>query len=300
VLWAISAYFNPSRYRTRLANFRAFRAHLDVPLVVVEAASDGRFELGPEDAEILVRIPDADVLWQKERLFNVALRRLPADCRHVAWLDCDIVFAAQDWADRAVAALRRHRLVQLFSERQNLGADGRVQLSVEAVARRIVERTVTAGDFWDPAAQTQQGSTAGLAWAAPREVLEECGFYDACILGSGDRSMMCAALGQVEHGVRSIDMTPRHAEHYRGWGSRFAEAIGGRVGVVEGRLLHLWHGDLAARGYATRYRGLRRYDFDPFEDIALAPDGSWAWNTPKSEMHAYVRDYFASRREDGD
>jgi hypothetical protein len=300
VLWTISAYFNPAGYRTRLANFREFRDQLDAPLVVVEAASDGRFELGPQDAEVVVQIPEAAVLWQKERLLNVALRQLPPECRYVAWVDCDVVFDSHDWDARAVAALRTHRIVQLFSERQNLGPEGRVQLSVEAVARRLAKGTATAADLHDPLAQMQQGSTAGLAWAAHREALEECGFYDACILGSGDRSMMCAAVGELEHGVNSIDMTPRHAEHYRRWGARFAEAMGGRIGVVEGRLVHLWHGDLEDRRYATRYRGLRHFGFDPFEDIALAPNGSWAWNTDKPEMHAYVRDYFASRREDGE
>jgi hypothetical protein len=300
VLWAISAYFNPSRYRTRLANFRAFREQLTVPLVVVEAASDGQFELERRDAEVLVQVPDADVMWQKERLLNIALQQLPPDCRHVAWLDCDIVFEAADWADRAVAALRTHRMVQLFTERCNLGPGGRVELSVEAVSRRIAEGTVTPADLYDLDAQRRQGSTAGLAWAAHREALDAHGLYDACILGSGDRAMMCGALGEPEYAVSSMEMTAPQAEHYRRWAARFADAMAGRVGAVEGRLVHLWHGDLEARRYSTRYRDLHRFDFDPFGDIAVDPNGSWAWSTDKPEMHAYVREYFDSRREDGD
>lgn len=300
MLWAISAYFNPSRYRTRLANFHTFRARLGVPLVVVEAANDGNFELGPEDADVVVRIDDAAVLWQKERLLNVALRQLPPDCRHVAWLDCDIVFDTDGWADRAVDALRTHRVVQLFSERDNLGPDGRVESTVRAVGRRIADGSATPVELEDPAAPLRQGSTAGLAWAARRTALDECGFYDACILGSGDRTILCAALGRPEYGVRALGMTPRQAEHYRRWATRFAASIGAKVGAVDGRVEHLWHGDIAARRYATRYRGLRRFGFDPFEDIAVGPDGSWSWNTPKPEMHAYVRDYFDGRREDGE
>jgi hypothetical protein len=55
MLWAITSYFNPAGYRTRLENYRRFRAHLTVPLVTVEASFDGRFELGPADADILVQ-----------------------------------------------------------------------------------------------------------------------------------------------------------------------------------------------------------------------------------------------------
>jgi len=55
MFWAITSYFNPVRYRSRLANYRRFRAALNVPLVAVEAAADGQFELGPGDAEVLVQ-----------------------------------------------------------------------------------------------------------------------------------------------------------------------------------------------------------------------------------------------------
>jgi hypothetical protein len=113
MLWAITSYFNPAGYRTRLENYRRFRAHLTVPLVTVEASFDGRFELGPADADILVQRHARDVLWQKERLLNVALGFLPAECDRVAWLDCDVVFAADDWPKRACAALTTHSLVQL-------------------------------------------------------------------------------------------------------------------------------------------------------------------------------------------
>ena len=34
-------------------------------------------------------------------------------------------------------------------------------------------------------------------------------------------------------------------------------------------------------------------------DIALDDVGVWRWNSDKPAMHAYVRDYFAARKEDG-
>ena len=49
----------------------------------------------------------------------------------------------------------------------------------------------------------------------------------------------------------------------------------------------------------NRHTGLEKFGFDPFEDIALDTAGLWRWASPKPEMHRFVADYFAQRREDG-
>jgi hypothetical protein len=51
-IWAITACFNPNGYRRRLTNFRVFRQRLGVPLVAVERAYSGQFELTASDADI--------------------------------------------------------------------------------------------------------------------------------------------------------------------------------------------------------------------------------------------------------
>ena len=94
-LWAITCYFNPMRYRRRLANFRIFRECLQVPLVVVELTFGSEFELQAQDAEILIQLRCGAILWQKERLLNLALKALPNGCNKVAWLDCDIMFGGR-------------------------------------------------------------------------------------------------------------------------------------------------------------------------------------------------------------
>lgn len=84
-LWAITSYFNPIRYRRRLANFKRFRENLRVPLVAVELAYGPEFELQKGDAEILIQLRGGAVLWQKERLLNLAMQALPDHCQKVAW-----------------------------------------------------------------------------------------------------------------------------------------------------------------------------------------------------------------------
>jgi hypothetical protein len=94
-------------------------------------------------------------------------------------------------------------------------------------------------------------------------------------------------------------MNEKQRRHYVSWGKKFAAAVRGSVGCVEGRVLHLWHGDLGDRQYGERHGGFARYEFDPYTDIALAEGGCWSWSSDKPEMHEYVRAYFASRLEDG-
>lgn len=139
----------------------------------------------------------------------------------------------------------------------------------------------------------------GLAWAARRETLGKNGLYDVCILGTGDRVMLCAAIGEFDYGARSVVMNARQEEHYRRWGARFSAAIGARVCSIDGRLFHLWHGDLSDRRYAGRHQDMERFGFDPFTDIAVDSEGCWSWNTGKAGLHDYVSRYFASRKEDG-
>ena len=93
-MWAITSYFNPVGFKRRLSNYRVFRANLAVPLVTVELSFDGRFELTDDDADILIQLSGGAVLWQKERLLNIAIQSVPKNAKNIAWLDCDVIFRA--------------------------------------------------------------------------------------------------------------------------------------------------------------------------------------------------------------
>jgi len=96
-MWAITSYYNPARYKCRLANYRIFRKNLITPLVTVELSFDGKFELTEGDADILIQISGGAVLWQKERLLNVAIKSVPPNVDSIAWVDCDVIFERSNW-----------------------------------------------------------------------------------------------------------------------------------------------------------------------------------------------------------
>jgi hypothetical protein len=142
-------------------------------------------------------------------------------------------------------------------------------------------------------------NSKGIAWAARRDFLEAFGFYDACVVGNGDRAMVGAYFGCFEEVADSLRMNDRQKRHYLGWARPVFEAVRAEAGFIDGDVFHLWHGDLAARRWGARHLAFARFAFDPFADIALDSGGCWRWNSHKPAMHEYVRSYFLRRREDG-
>jgi hypothetical protein len=299
-LWAITSYFNPAGFRRKLANYRLFRERLIVPLVTVELAYGPNFELKEGDADILVQIRGRDVMWQKERLLNLALQALPNDCKNVVAVDCDIIFGTDDWPERVNRVLQQSVILQPYShvhdlprdwvsdERPPAGAPSRE--SVTSAIGSGMSASTCVGEFARNGIFTY---SRGFAWAARRELLNQYGFYDARILGGGDRAFAGAVYGYFDA------MRHNRDRRYLEWAVPFHEAVGNAVGWMNGDIYHLWHGEMRNRNYHERMKILERFEFDSTEDIAVAENGCWRWNTDKPRLHEYVRSYFASRREDG-
>jgi hypothetical protein len=303
-LWAITCYFNPLGYRRRLTNYRVFRRHFPVPLVAVELGYTLDFELTRDDADVLVQLRGTDVLWQKERLLNLALRFVPSRCRKIIWIDCDLIFEASHWAERTSLLLDQFELVQPFSRLHRMAKSSRPGQGPPegSTVWRAIPSLIGSGicpRSCLSARSEEAGAAPGYAWAGRREILEEHQFYDACIIGGGDSAMLRAAYGCFDDVIRRQRMSRRQREHYMTWAGPFYQRVGAKVGFVEGDILHLWHGSAENRRYHERWHGLARFDFDPFIDIATDQNGAWRWNSDKAPMHTYVREYFASRREDG-
>lgn len=301
-LWLVTSYFNSHGYRTKRENYDRFRERIDgsgLNLLTVECAFGGApFELPASPA--VLRVAARDVMWQKERLLNVAVATLPPACRKVAWLDGDILFERPDWAVATARLLDDFPVVQLFDQAIRLPrghdayhGDGDVWPGFAAVVRRAPHR-MTKGDF------AAHGHT-GFGWAARRDYLERHGLYDACIAGSGDHMMAHAVCGDWTSACvqRIIGPNHRHRDYFAAWARRQYADVRARVGCVPGAVLHLWHGETADRRYVLRNQELAAFGFDPAADVRVGPTGAWEWASRKPQLHAWARAYFGHRREDG-
>jgi len=310
--WIVTTYYNPCAYRSRRKNYRHFRRRLSVPLLTIELARPGCFELTEDDATRLVSIESDDVMWQKERLTNLALEHLPSECEELAWVDCDILFESDAWVDEASLALRAYPLVQCFTQMRYLPQDARLSAPLAEqtyFARPSLGARVQQGDdvFSSDAISCADvirhgvswNCAAGAAWSMRRDVLASVGLYDAMIVGGGDGALAHAALGEQDRLMRVLRFSPAHADHYRGWAAKFRAIAQDGIGVVAGDIYHLWHGALRDRRYSLRQAILRRCAFDPTVDIGLAESGCWRWSSDKPALHQAIAEFFAKRREDG-
>ena len=300
-LAVVSCFFNSENYQSKRAALEAFCASLDgSPLALYRAEvayGSADFVLPPGDRVLQLRADD--VMWQKERLLNLVVSGLPERYTKVAWLDADILFERPSWARETSQLLDDYAVVQPYThafrlrrgEREHRG-ESDPWFSYAAV-RTAMAGVARFGPYW-------AHGHPGYAWAARREVLSRVGLYDAAVMGTADDLMAHAFGGDFLSECLRLTFLGNTAylEHYRQWAESAFELVRGRVGVVDGAALHLWHGALANRGYGTRKVDLVSLGYDPVKHLRVNRDGMWSWSSSASLIRETCARYFASRRED--
>lgn len=268
---------------------------MKVPLVTVECSfGEQPFEL-PDGPNVL-RVRASKILWLKEHLLNFAINRIPDSFDMVAWLDCDILFCSQAWAVETEAALHHAQVVQLFEKAIRLPPGATTfrgigdRLTSTAAICSVDSTRIKGG-------RTEHGCT-GFAWAARRDFLRSIRLYEGCVIGGADHLMAHAFYGDWQSDC--VLQTIGHSEmyhHYRYWAERAFAATQGKVGVVPGDVLHLWHGHPTNRRYIRRWKQLREFRFNPYTDV------DWSkfppcWSAHRGDLAEWAKNYFLSRKED--
>ena len=280
MLAAVTCHFNPIEYENLVRNYWMFREDLkDVDLFTIELSFNGKFEI--EDAIHIEGSPQ-HIMWQKERLLNLVIERLPAKYDKIAWLDADILFNNHRWAKQVENRLDRWPLLQLFENALETDTSLEPIASVPGVA------------YGGPQAREARH---GFAWAARREVLEKVPLLDTHIMGGGEQMIYFAAMGMFN----TYMLTRTNIEwrrSYLRWAAKFYQEIRGKIGYVKGDIVHLYHGTYADRQYVERWMVLSGNQYNPEEDIRINEDGIWEWASDKPDLHQAVAEYFEERKED--
>lgn len=281
----ITCHFNPAGYRKTRENFHVFRASIGRPVLAIEASFDGTFHCATESNDVrIVADPERHTLWQKERLLNLLIYRLPATVTKVAWIDADIVFCNRHWFEQADALLDHYPIVQLFRSAEWM-RDGR---SRESWAHAWVTTGKPSLKLHHP----------GFAWAARVDALprfgDRFGLYDRESCGSADVGMAHAFSTGLQARVTPSG-GPGWFRDWQAWESRVTSGMG----CVPGHVKHLYHGSRAHREYFERQKLMRLHAFDPVEDLAIDDNGLLVWTGhAHQEMVEHIRGYFARRQED--
>ena len=298
-LWAITSYYNPSHYLTKLQNFKAFHQSLKLPLVVAELILDNQeSELSSylsstenPDNTIHLLIHGNSMMWQKERLLNLALARVPSTVEYITWIDCDILFHSPDWHEKLVKTLHASPLVQGFSR----------VICLPPKIDRVPLCSMNLPEDRSFMCSPIEGKEHGRIWAAKADLLRHHSFYDAMIAGSGDVAMSCTITGySAELEYFSNHLTKAHLSHYQAWAGPFHNELCSleQASYLNETIYHLWHGKHIRRQYIDRHQMLFDNHFDPTTDIVLNEEGAWKWSSGKKKLHDSMARYFDSRQED--
>jgi glycosyltransferase involved in cell wall biosynthesis len=298
--WAVTTYFNPLRISTKRKNYELFRQRLPVPLLTVEISADGNFELETGDADILLQYTGETRLFQKEAATNAGIKKLPPDCDNVVWVDADLIWESDAWVRQLPVELSKNILVQPFSQCIRLpkhrtyqefvrygrlpdgNGDGEVQASFAAWYRQVGIDT----------ALNYYSGHVGFVWAARRDFMLENPLYDCHVVGGSDTVMAYGALGPTA--VYSLTSNKAFEDHIVAWRRKWSSKVQGRVGYIDGRIFHLWHGDSANRQYVERRKQLDATGFDPSQ-LSYDANGLLKCSNPKvTEM--FVR--MAEKRQE--
>jgi hypothetical protein len=302
--WVVCALTNPQRYRSRYELYREFEAHVlasGANLLTVEGV------LGDRPSEIdgphVHRVQLFDELWSKENLINIGIQRLPTNWQYVAWIDADVQFTRRDWIEEATHVLQHYKVAQMFSHAIDLGPHGEHSQTIDGFVWSWINnkprpyseqaKNLYLHPIWHP----------GYAWCARREAIDALGgLMDHAILGSADHHMAHALIGDVHEYWRGTDgrpfSSPGYVRHLDAWETRAETHIRRNVGYVPGTIVHGWHGSKVHRRYGSRWEILKRYAYDPDQDIKRDWQGVIRFTDRGERMRNDFREYFRSRNED--
>ena len=300
-LQVVTMIANPMRYRTRYDLYLAFAArmaHAGVSLSTVEVAfGDRAFAITQPDNPHHLQLRTQCALWVKENALNLGVQRLlPADWQYVAWIDADVGFVRPDWAEETVHQLQHTPVVQLCSRIADLNPHYESFQTLKSFGWCLHHEQAYLGQgyvgkraSWHP----------GFAWAMRRQTWDALGgLYDRAILGSADRYMAHAFIGDVAPFVEGKGFHPALVRSVLAWQDQAASVVRGQVGYVPGLLYHCWHGSKRNRKYVERWDVLKTHQYDPYRDVTYDAAGVLRFSGNKPGLEADCTRYFSQRQED--
>lgn len=297
---AITTFFNPAKFESLHHNYFIFEEQLKrqgVELITVECAfGDDPYQI-PAGKNVY-HLRSNSIMWQKERLINYGISKLPDDCKYFGWLDCDVLFSVDNWVDLAIEKSQESEIVQLYKRISYL-PQGHEEWKGEKVCMLqsvIWQKIIHKNWLQRRRIKELPFSTPGFAWSARRETFEDIGIYDRNIIGSGDTFLVDCFLESWDIHGYAEKFTEGMKKDMMQWKSLLDEKKV-KCDFIPIDIYHLWHGSLKNRKYMDRHDIVLKYDYDPAKDIVLEGD-VFEWASDKIGMHEDIEGYFHERQED--
>ena len=283
------SFYNPAKFKRIIRNILYIIQILkekNIPVFVAECVFN---KASPE-------IPGADLvvhsnsyMFYKEQLLNKLEPLVPEQYTKLVMLDGDVMFDAPDWLDQVSNALNEYDVIQPYSRACWLMPDNKIIRSWKhgyayAFAKKLhIDENKL--HIYHP----------GFAWAFRRKTFCDLGgFYPNAIVGGGDMlftyNFFRDTIPQTWNTARiSIERWPEYHNNFL--------RVAPKVGFIEIRALHLFHGLQLNRQYTSRYKKLAEEFSGKWDDhIKYNEDDITEFRDPKH--NAMLLPYFKARDED--
>jgi len=287
MLAVVAVFFNSNGYSRPRQNFLAWcdymRKHQEHVFVLEGYRGQRPQPILPNHQ--LIEFKPENLMWQKEKMFQLVIDSLPARFDQVAIVDADIIYCRPDWYTATVDALRIYDAVQMCDFLHQTDKNYRLTTKGKMLGAAVVQGLDLKANWFH----------TGGCWAGERDLIYRSQFvWD--VIGGGDSSMAMAMTNQVERSARDKAYSKPLYNFYLEWASKLRDV---KVGYVEGDAYHLWHGEKVNRQYVPRHQILKRFNFDPIKNLKESSNGLWEFHNTSPMLQKAVAKYFIRRKEDG-
>lgn len=291
--WIISVYFNiENKNSYRKKNFELWYKQIErYNHLIVECSINGsQYELeNIVPKENLIKEKTDNILWIKEVLLNIALSKLPKNCKYVIWCDSDLLFSNENWVEDTVFKFWSEDIyvIQPFSMCYHLNKDQNV-LDLTSKNSKWVSfaynyannRVLSNKHDYD------LHGHVGFVWGARRNAFDS--FYTGALCGGFDHISAHAFAGQIQHPC--ITKTYTHTnQKIQEWSVKVNNIVKGRLGYISGDVYHLWHGALDKRDYYNRIKNTDKMI------SYLSNTNNKYYEVTDVNLQTYMKSYFSIR-----
>ena len=287
-LAVVTSFFNPNNYINIKYNYLKFSEKIreKADLFPIELSYNGDFFIQDKNV-IRIKGDSNNILWQKEKLLNIAIKKLPKEYTNVAWIDCDILFENENWVDEVNEKLKSYKILQLYEKAKRLDGEGKVGTVSEGIISRLsnIDRI-----------ENSLIGIPGFAWAGRRECIDKIGgLLETQIIGGADALMYFSFLGRKDT-IFHQRMNNEWMSVFLSWFRSAYNEINRSVSYISGDIIHLYHGRMSNRNYGNRYKILSDSRFNPLVDLKTDNNGLWEFKNRK--ILDKMSKYFEDRKED--
>lgn len=292
-LAVLLVFYNPVGFKRILDNILYVINTLkekNIPYFVAECVFNGK---KPQIPDATIVLHSNSYMFYKEQLINALEKHIPEKYTKLMIMDGDIIFDSPDWVDQVSMSLDTHDIIQPFDKACWLMPGNKIIRSWKySYGHALAKKTQISY-------QNIHLYHPGFAWAFKRSTFRQLGgLYANAIIGGGDMLFTFNFfVDQIpDYWYKDAMVTKIPIEAWPRYHENFKK-IAPKVGVIQIRALHLFHGLSMNRQYRTRYQkfaGMLDMKWD--ECIVMNKDNLTEFKDPK--LRHMLLPYFKERNED--